>query len=117
MTPGAVAELCGVSHRKLHTALTETLGVTPAALLRTIRLERARLRLSRPGLVDMNAIARQAGYSTARWFSDAFRRQFGQTPDEMREHLYGSHGSRNAASGARLQKSSEKLQKISWIRV
>jgi AraC-like DNA-binding protein len=88
LTPDAVADFCGVSHRKLHTALTETLGVTPAALLRRIRLDRARLRLSRPGLVDMNAIARAAGYTTTRWFIDAFRRQYGQTPHEMREQLY-----------------------------
>ncbi|WP_433200614.1 helix-turn-helix domain-containing protein [Nocardia sp. CA-107356] len=89
LTLEAVAEMCKVSHRTLHTALTETFGVTPAALLRKIRLDRAYQRLSKPGRVDMNWVVRAAGYTSVRGFSDAFRRQHEQTPRELREQLNG----------------------------
>ncbi|MGW4533479.1 AraC family transcriptional regulator [Nocardia sp. NPDC004340] len=89
LTPDVVARKCGVSRRTLHTALTKSDRVTPAALLREIRLDRARKRLSHPGTIDMGQIAEAAGYSSVRRFSSAFQRQFEQTPRQMREQLLG----------------------------
>ncbi|MGV9839940.1 AraC family transcriptional regulator [Nocardia niigatensis] len=89
LTPDAVARMCGVSRRTLYTALTKTDGVTPAALLREIRLKRACQRLSHPGAIEMGRIAEAAGYSSVRRFSSAFQRQFEATPQQMRERLLG----------------------------
>ncbi|MFE3279510.1 AraC family transcriptional regulator [Nocardia sp. NPDC059239] len=89
LTPDAVAQMCGVSRRTLYTALTTTDGVTPAALLREIRLKRACERLSHPGAIKMGQIAEAAGYSSVRRFSSAFQRQFELTPQQMRERLLG----------------------------
>ncbi|WP_198347575.1 helix-turn-helix transcriptional regulator [Nocardia terrae] len=87
LTPDTVARMCGVSRRTLYTALTTTDDVTPAALLREIRLARARERLSHPGTIQMSQIAEAAGYSSVRRFSTAFQRQFQLTPLQMREQL------------------------------
>ncbi|MFE3799353.1 AraC family transcriptional regulator [Nocardia tengchongensis] len=89
LTPDAVAQMCGVSRRTLYTALTKTDGVTPAVLLRDIRLERACERLSYPGAIEIGRIAEAAGYSSVRRFSSAFQRRFELTPQQMRERLLG----------------------------
>ncbi|MEV5648237.1 AraC family transcriptional regulator [Nocardia sp. NPDC052254] len=89
LTPDAVARMCGCSLRTLHTALTDSAGMAPAALLRSIRLDRARRRLSSPLSVDLDAIARETGFGTTRRFREAFRRRYEQTPEQMRAELYG----------------------------
>ncbi|MEC3915655.1 AraC family transcriptional regulator [Nocardia sp. CDC160] len=89
LTPDAVARICGVSRKTLYNALTKTHGVTPAALLRDVRLGRARERLSHPGAISMVRIAEAAGYSTVRGFTLAFQRRFELSPQQMRERLLG----------------------------
>lgn len=89
LTPDAVAGLCGCSRRTLHSALTEATGLAPAALLRTIRLDRARRRLSSPLPVDMDTVAHQTGFTTTRRFREAFQRRYGRSPEQMRAELYG----------------------------
>lgn len=89
LTPDAVADLCGCSRRTLHSALTEATGLAPAALLRTIRLDRARRRLSSPLPVNMDTIAHQTGFTTTRRFREAFQRRYGRSPEQMRAELYG----------------------------
>ncbi len=88
LTPDAIAGICGCSLRTLHTALTESAGMAPAALLRSIRLARARQRLTSPLSVDMDVIARETGFGTTRRFRDAFRRRYEQTPEQLRAELY-----------------------------
>ncbi|MEU1953382.1 AraC family transcriptional regulator [Nocardia rhamnosiphila] len=83
LTPDAVAVHCEVSKRTLHTALTDTLGLAPAELLRKIRLDRARKRLVRHGLGHMQRVARLAGYSRPSGFREAFTRQYGHPPEEL----------------------------------
>ncbi|MBF4999740.1 AraC family transcriptional regulator [Nocardia sp. BSTN01] len=90
LTPDAVAGMCGCSRRTLHSALTEATGLAPAALLRTIRLDRARQRLSSPLPVDMDTVAHRTGFTTTRRFREAFQRRFGRSPEQMRAELYGS---------------------------
>ncbi|WP_036498863.1 helix-turn-helix domain-containing protein [Nocardia aobensis] len=58
-------------------------------LLRTIRLERARRRLSSPLPVDMDTVAHQTGFTTTRRFREAFQRRYGRSPEQMRAELYG----------------------------
>jgi AraC-like DNA-binding protein len=89
VTPEAIAKMCHCSLKTLHTALKETEGLTPGVMLRGMRLERARQRLSTPLPVDMDRIAFEAGFTTTRRFRESFQRQFGQTPAQLREELFG----------------------------
>ncbi|WP_454197426.1 helix-turn-helix domain-containing protein [Nocardia sp. Marseille-Q1738] len=89
VTPEAIAAMCGMSLKKLHIVLKETYDLTPGAMLRTIRLELARQQLLTPFPVDTTRIAAEAGFSTPRRFREAFQRQFGLTPAQMREKLFG----------------------------
>ncbi|MGK8503444.1 helix-turn-helix domain-containing protein [Nocardia asiatica] len=89
VTPEAIAEMCGMSLKTLHTVLKATEGRTPGAMLRKIRLDLARQRLSTPLPVDMDRIASEVGFTTTRRFREAFQRQFGQTPAQLREELFG----------------------------
>ncbi|WP_328401047.1 AraC family transcriptional regulator [Nocardia sp. NBC_00403] len=89
LTPNAVAQMCGVSPRTLHNALKHTEDITPGELLRKIRLDRAHDRLGDPKDFPIKKIAAAAGYSDSRRFAEAFRRQFGKTPREVREQRHG----------------------------
>lgn len=89
VTPRAIAALCGWSLATLHTVLKETIGTTPGALLRSIRLDRARQRLSTPLPINLDQIAFDSGFTTTRRFREAFQRQYGRTPTQMREELFG----------------------------
>ncbi|MFF3573458.1 AraC family transcriptional regulator [Nocardia jiangxiensis] len=89
VTPEAIAEMCGCSLRTLHNALKQAEGLAPGAMLRTIRLDRARRRLSIPFPVDMDRIAFETGFSTTRRFRESFRQHFGQTPAQWRDQLLG----------------------------
>ncbi len=90
VTPGTIAEMCGMSLKTLHTVLKATEGRTPGAMLRQLRLDLARRRLSTPLPIDMDRIASEVGFSTTRRFREAFQRQFGQTPAQLREELFGT---------------------------
>lgn len=89
VTPEAIAKMCDCSLRTLHTVLKEAEGLTPGAMLRRIRLDRARQQLSTPLPVDMDRIAFEAGFTTTRRFRESFQRHFGQTPAQLREQLFG----------------------------
>jgi methylphosphotriester-DNA--protein-cysteine methyltransferase len=92
VTPETIAEMCGLSLRTLHTVLKEAGYPAPGAALRAIRVERARQRLATPLPVDMDRIAFEAGFTTTRRFRESFQRQFGQTPAQLREQLFGASG-------------------------
>ncbi|WP_174189825.1 AraC family transcriptional regulator [Nocardia barduliensis] len=100
VTPEAIAEMCGMSLKTLHTVLKATEGITPGAMLRKIRLDLARQRLSTPLPIDMDRIAAEVGFTTTRRFREAFQRQFGQTPAQLREELFGI-GTRDTTAGDR----------------
>jgi transcriptional regulator GlxA family with amidase domain len=89
VTPQVIAEMCGCSLRTLHNALEQAEGLAPGAMLRTIRLDRARRRLSTPFPVDMDRIAFETGFSTTRRFRESFRQHFGQSPAQWRDQLPG----------------------------
>ncbi|WP_067676407.1 AraC family transcriptional regulator [Nocardia miyunensis] len=88
VTPEAIAAMCGCSARTLRNALREAGDAPPAAMLRTIRLDRARRRLSTPLPVDMDRIAAETGFSTTRRFRESFQQRFGLSPARMREQLF-----------------------------
>ncbi len=89
VTPEAIAKMCGCSPRTLYNALKQAEGLAPGAMLRTIRLDRARRRLSTPFPVDMDRIAFETGFSTTRRFRESFRQHFGQSPAQWRAQLLG----------------------------
>lgn len=91
VTPDVIAKLCNTSRRTLHNALTEAEGLAPAAALLRIRLERARQRLSAPHPVDIDRIACETGFTTTRRLRESFQRHYGQTPNQMRQELFGSN--------------------------
>ncbi|MFX0578605.1 helix-turn-helix domain-containing protein [Nocardia nepalensis] len=89
VTPEAIAEMCGMSLKTLHTVLKSTDDITPGAMLRKIRLDLARQRLSTAQPIDIDRIASEVGFTTTKRFREAFQRQFGQTPAQLREELFG----------------------------
>jgi transcriptional regulator GlxA family with amidase domain len=81
--PPTIARLCealGASQRTLHEAFREHLDTTPKAYLKMLRLEAARhdlLRAARPRVTD---VALDWGFLHFGWFSQDYRRLFGETP-------------------------------------
>ena len=71
----------GVPERTLHQAVRTHLGVTPKALLKTMRLNAVRQALrTAPPETGVMEIAMQWGFFHAGWFSQDYRQQFGESP-------------------------------------
>ena len=83
-TPLTIRDLCvamGVPERTLHQAVRTYLGVTPKALLKTMRLNAVRKALrTAPPETGVMEIAMQWGFFHAGWFSQDYRQQFGESP-------------------------------------
>lgn len=90
LTAAEVAEAVGVSRRHLTRLLKGAVGQTPAALLRTRRIKRAKRKLW--GNPDTIAnVARSVGFRSASHFSQVFRKQVGCTPTAyVEEHASAS---------------------------
>ncbi|CAM5243311.1 MULTISPECIES: AraC family transcriptional regulator [Streptomyces] len=86
LTPGTVAAAHYISTRQLH-RLFHREGTTVAALIRSRRLERARLDLADPRLVDtpVQTIAARCGFGAPAHFSRVFRAAQGMSPRDYRE--------------------------------
>jgi AraC family ethanolamine operon transcriptional activator len=85
--PVHISELCSVlkvSRRSLHRAFAETLGVGPAAYLRSRRLSAIQsvLRRSDPATVSIGELAFEYGFPEAGRFAAYYRAKFGETPTE-----------------------------------
>jgi len=83
-TQFGVATICdqvGLSERQLQRKLKETTGKTPNQIIRSVRLQRAKvLLLENPDrIVD---IALQTGFYSPSYFSKCFKEQFGISPSE-----------------------------------
>jgi AraC-like DNA-binding protein len=92
--PRLVARHFGLSERQLY-RVTTTMGCTPAALIWSRRLERARGLLdAEPGSARVLDVALRCGFKDGAHFSRAFRRAFGRSPRESRA------GARLAVAGA-----------------
>jgi AraC family ethanolamine operon transcriptional activator len=82
--PPTIAALCGAVHasqRTLHDAFREHLRTTPKAYLKTLRLNAARRDLlgGGPG-TTVTSVALDWGFLHFGWFSQDYRRLFGETP-------------------------------------
>jgi AraC-like DNA-binding protein len=109
--PPTIAALCGAlraSERTLHEAFREHLGTTPKAYLKTLRLNAARHDLL-AGVPETRVtdVALDWGFLHFGWFSQDYRRLFGETPSQtlQRGHAEASRPCfdrpRRQPSGAR----------------
>ena len=73
-----------VSRRSLHRAFADTLGIGPAAYLRTRRLSAIQSALSRsdPATVSIGELAFEHGFPEAGRFAAYYRAHFGETPSQ-----------------------------------
>jgi transcriptional regulator GlxA family with amidase domain len=82
-----LAARAGLSERTFHRKFVAATGTTPARFVETVRLDAARLMLSR-GL-SLKAVAANVGLFPASRFADVFERRFGIAPGLFRE-LHGT---------------------------
>ena len=82
----ALAERAFMSPRHFARAFKAEVGMTPAAYVEALRVERARLLLE-AGRAAVDEVARQAGFGTVETFRRAFRRRVGVSPGAYREHF------------------------------
>jgi AraC family ethanolamine operon transcriptional activator len=84
--PPTVAALCralDASQRTLHQAFRDHLDATPKAYLKTLRLEAARRDLlGGAGRTRVTDVALDWGFLHFGWFSQDYRRLFGETPSQ-----------------------------------
>ena len=84
--PPTIARLCGALHaseRTLHEAFREHLGTTPKAYVKTLRLNAARHDLLQAGpTTRVTDVALDWGFVHFGWFSQDYRRLFGETPSQ-----------------------------------
>lgn len=85
--PPSMLEICrrvGASQRKLHYCFQETLGLSPARYLRTLRLNgvRRELKRARQAAASVQDIAARWGFWHLSQFATDYRRQFGELPSQ-----------------------------------
>jgi AraC family ethanolamine operon transcriptional activator len=84
--PPRIATLCaalGASERTLHEAFREHLDTTPKAYLKTLRLNAARHDLLRGAArTRVTDVALDWGFQHFGWFSQDYKRLFGETPSQ-----------------------------------
>ncbi|WP_194722540.1 GlxA family transcriptional regulator [Noviherbaspirillum malthae] len=78
-----LASRMAMSERSFYRRFTDAVGETPARMVETLRLDRARELLATPA--SLKQIAAQAGFGTAGRLSKAFERRFGVSPQLFRE--------------------------------
>ena len=83
-----IAALAGISARQLQRQAKDALGRSVMAEYRRIRLEKGRELLVSTRL-PLAAIAQMTGFATQAHFSDAFRRELGQAPSDLRRNDKG----------------------------
>ncbi|MFF7982600.1 AraC family transcriptional regulator [Streptomyces sp. NPDC007901] len=80
-TVGDLAQVAGVSARRLQEGFREYLGVTPMTYLRNVRLDRVHAELL-TGATGVTESAGRWGFTHLSRFSAAYRRRFGAAPSE-----------------------------------
>ena len=69
----------GMSRTAFYHKLHSLIDLSPAEFIRTIRLNKAR-ELLRSGKYNVSEVAYMCGFSDAKYFSTAFKKQFGRSP-------------------------------------
>ncbi len=84
LTAKALMDVCHVSERTLQYAFRERFGLTPAALIKSLRLAEARSSLLRadPEVAQIREIAADSGFWHLGQFAQDYRRRFGEKPSE-----------------------------------
>ncbi|MBA3708347.1 MAG: AraC family transcriptional regulator [Planctomycetes bacterium] len=82
---GDLAKRSGYSPQHLNRRFTAALGLTPLACLSDMRLQRA-ASLLRDGVLTIAAIGARVGLGDAAYFSRVFRKRYGRTPSDWRDH-------------------------------
>lgn len=84
-----LAKLCQISRRSLLRRFKSETGMTVAAYLAQLQLERAKALLANSKMA-LKQIAHEAGFSTQSQFSVAFKRSTGMTPSAFRIVVQGT---------------------------
>lgn len=79
----ALARIAALSPRQLERVFTRTVGETPRAYVRRLRLERAAVRLQK-ARASILTVAVEAGFQSHEAFTRVFRQRFGHTPAAYR---------------------------------
>jgi transcriptional regulator GlxA family with amidase domain len=99
--PPTIASLCqalGTSERTIHEVFREHLKTTPKAYHKTLRLNAARHDLLRgAGRTRVTDVALDWGFLHFGWFSQDYRRLFGETPSQT---LHRGRGASAASARA-----------------
>jgi transcriptional regulator GlxA family with amidase domain len=82
----ALAARAHMSPRHFARAFAKEVGVTPAAYVETVRVERARQQLER-GVASLEAVAHACGFGSAEVMRRAFHRRLGVAPSTYRERF------------------------------
>lgn len=101
LSVGALAARAFMSPRNFARAFRREVGVTPAAYVEGLRVERARLALE-SGDAPVDEIARRCGFGTVETMRRAFRRRVSASPSEYRSRFRtpdagGTHADRHTA--------------------
>ena len=89
LTVEALARHAHMSVRGFARAFRREVGLTPAAYVEAVRIERA-VELLEATAVDLEQIAATCGFGTVETFRRAFRRRLGTTPSQYRDRFRGA---------------------------
>ena len=92
----ALAARAFMSPRNFARAFRREVGVTPAAYVAELRVERARAELER-GALAVDVVARRCGFGTVETMRRAFRRRLAVSPNEYRQR-FRTRGARDGRS-------------------
>lgn len=85
LTPQTLTEQLGWSQRYLSKAVRETYDISPAALIRATRAERACARLSDPRYRNIDEVLAASGFASSSAGREAFAARYQMSPSRMRE--------------------------------
>lgn len=91
LTVEALAAHAHMSVRGFARAFRREVGVTPAAYVETVRVERA-IQMLQTTAAGAEQIAAACGFGTPETFRRAFRRRMGVSPGQYRDHFRGALG-------------------------
>ncbi len=99
LTLSAVAQASGASVFHFCKVFKKTTGLKFTDYVARVRLEDAKAQLLNPGR-RISEVAYDVGFQSLTQFNRMFKRVFGQSPTEFREHLGGNHPSRVRSTSA-----------------
>jgi transcriptional regulator GlxA family with amidase domain len=88
LSVGQIADILGVSPRKLERGFSDLLRQTPLRVYRDLRLDRARSLLAQTSL-PMNEVSVACGFSNVTLMKKWFMDKYSELPCQVRQHAYG----------------------------